>query len=116
MAILNPFGFIGFGSDISIEVEPSVMIAKADQVSKAISNMEQKFDELNNIVNRTCSYWIGEAGDHHRKMFYDEKEDIQKILNRLKEHPSDLKQMAAGYADTEKELLEENQRLQSDYI
>lgn len=102
--------------DSTIEVDTSVMINKADQVTEAILRMERTFDELQRIVSGTNGYWIGEAADHHRKMFYDEKENTQKILKRLKEHPSDLKLMAEGYDNTQTKLTEENQRLQSDYI
>lgn len=99
-----------------IRVDTSVMVNKADQVSRAISNMERTFQELQHIVTGTNGYWIGEAADHHRRMFTDEKEDITEILKRLKEHPEDLKQMAAGYEETEKSLAEENQKLHDDYI
>lgn len=100
----------------TIQVDTSVMIDKANQVSSAISKMEGTFGELQRIVSGTNGYWIGDAAEHHRKMFYDEKEDIAKILNRLKEHPEDLKQMAAGYERTEKDLAEKNQQLRNDYI
>jgi len=99
-----------------IQVDTSVIIAKADQVSGAISNMERTFEELQRIVIGTNSYWIGEAADCHRKMFNDEKDDIVKILNRLKEHPSDLKLIAAGYDNTEKKLENINQQLRNDYL
>ncbi|MCX4267229.1 MAG: WXG100 family type VII secretion target [Lachnospiraceae bacterium] len=100
----------------TIQVDTSVMVNKANQVSHAISRMERTFSQLQQIVSGTNGYWIGDAAEHHRKMFYDEKEDIIKILNRLKEHPQDLKQMAAGYEKTEKTLAGENQQLRNDYI
>lgn len=100
----------------TIEVDTSVMIAKAEQVSGAISNMENTFGELQRVVAGTNSYWIGEAADHHRQMFHSEKDEITEILSRLKEHPEDLKLMAAGYNKTEKELVAANQQLRSDYI
>ncbi len=100
----------------TIEVDTSVMVNKAGQVTEAIVRMERTFDELQRIVTGTNGYWNGEAADHHRKMFYDEKENTQKILRRLKEHPSDLKLMAEGYDGTQIKLTEENQKLQSDYI
>lgn len=102
--------------DSTIEVDTAVMVNKAEQVAQAIAKMERTFDELQRIVTGTNGYWKGEAADHHRKMFYDEKENTQKILNRLKEHPSDLKLMAEGYNSTQIKLTEENQKLQSDYI
>ena len=102
--------------DCTIEVDTSIMVAKADQVSGAISNMENTFGELQRVVAGTTSYWIGEAADHHRQMFHNKKDEITKILSRLKEHPEDLKLMATGYNDTERGLVAANQQLRSDYI
>jgi len=100
----------------TIQVDTEAMVSKADQVSGAISKMESSFDELQRIVAKTNGYWVGEAAEHYRMMFHDEKENISRILKRLEEHPSDLKIMAVGYGNTEIKLQQENQRLQSDYI
>lgn len=100
----------------TIQVDTSVMIHKANQVFAVIAKMEGTFEELQRIVSGTSGYWTGEAAEHHRQMFYDEKEEITEILRRLKEHPEDLKQIAAGYEETEKKLTEENRMLQNDYI
>lgn len=109
-AVLNLY------QDCTIQVDTDVMVKKADEVSGAISRMERSFNELQSIVSRTGGYWTGEAAENYRKMFRDEKENISQILKRLEEHPSDLKMMAVGYDNTERNLQQENQRLQSDYI
>ncbi len=100
----------------SILVDTNRMIAKADAVSSAIADVERTFHELQKVVARTTGYWIGDAGDHHRKMFFDERDDIAFILTRLKEHPEDLKLMANNFETTERKLTEINQKLRSDYI
>ncbi len=100
----------------SILVDTNLMVAKANTVSSILSSMENTFDELQNAVNRTSSYWIGEAGDHHRRMFNDEKDEITHILLRLKEHPEDLKLMANNFETSEQKLTEMNRQLRSDYI
>ena len=102
--------------DATILVDTNMMVAKANAVSAAISNMENSFNEMQGIVARIGGDWVGEASEYHRRMFDDEKDNIVKILNRLKEHPEDLKLMAAGYAETEKDLTGENQQLRNDYI
>ncbi len=100
----------------SILVDTNTMIAKANTVSSVISDVERTFQELQRVVNKTASYWIGIAGDHHRKMFQAEQDDITFILNRLKEHPEDLKLMAGNFELTERNLTELNRQLRSDYI
>ncbi len=100
----------------SILVDTNKMIAKANVVASVISDTERTFHELQRVVNRTSGYWVGEAGNHHRKMFNDEKDDISFILTRLKEHPEDLKLMANNFEVSERKLTERNQQLRSDYI
>lgn len=102
------------GSEILVDT--SQMVAKANVVSSAIADVERTFNELQRVVGRTSSYWIGEAGDHHRKMFNDEKDEITFILTRLKEHPEDLKLMANNFEVSERKLTGINQKLRSDYI
>lgn len=103
-------------ADASIVVDTNVMVLKANEVAKCISNLEKSFQEIQNIVAKMGIYWSGEASQHYQKMFYEERDEIAAILNRLKEHPEDLKLMAGGYAQTEKELINENQHLKSSYI
>ena len=103
-------------SGSSILVDTNTMVAKATVVSSVISDLERTFDELQRVVGRTSSYWVGEAGNHHRRMFEDEREDISYILVRLKEHPEDLKLMANNFETTERGLTEVNRSLRTDYI
>lgn len=100
----------------SILVDTSRMIAKAEAVTSVISDVERTFGELQHIVDKTSSYWVGEAGDYHRKMFRNEKDNIIFILTRLKEHPEDLKLMANNFEVTEHRLTDVNRQLRTDYI
>ncbi len=100
----------------SILVDTGRMIAKAETVSSAISDVESTFDELQHIMDRTSAYWVGEAGDYHRKMFQNEKDNIIFILTRLKEHPEDLKLMANNFEVAEHGLRDVNRQLRTDYI
>lgn len=101
---------------VEVTVDTNVMLAQAEQVSKSIDRMQSEFNDIGSLVEKTSGYWIGEAGDHHRKMFTDKKGDIEEILKRLKELPSDLRQIAAGYSDVESKVTTANQALRSDYI
>lgn len=100
----------------SITVDTGVMLEKAEEVSDAIRRMEREFQEVDGAVSRTAGYWNGQAAELHRKMFADEKERIATILNRLKEHPRDLRLMASNYQGVEENTKTANMRLRSDYI
>ena len=99
-----------------IKADPAVITAKADQVSRAIQNLDNTFQELDRLIQRTSMYWNGPAAEHFRALFNEEKPNIEDILKRLREHPGELKQMANNYQTTIEALSEENRQLRSDYI
>ena len=104
------------GLNGQILVDTSVMVAKADELSGSIRKVEESFQDIQTMVAATGNYWLGEAGDHYRALFAAEKEEIETVLRRLKEHPVDLKTMAQGYETAENLIRNENMQLQSDYI
>lgn len=89
--------FQGSLSGIHIKVSTEVLCDKAQLVSKHIRNMQNTFEQMEQIVNRTNYYWIGEAGDLHRQSYNRQKETIEIMLKRLKEHPVDLLTISENY-------------------
>ena len=103
-------------SELEFKVQPYVLSAKASDVSTSISQMEQLFDTVQTTVSRTKYYWIGEAGELHRKMFEEQKDDVETLLKRLKEHPVDLQKIAKTYIDTEQRQTEASSQMSSNLI
>ena len=101
---------------VRIKVDTNALKAKADTVTTEISAMEQRFDQLEAIIKKTASYWIGEAGDEHRRLYEEQKDEIDKIMRRLKEHPIDLKTMAGVYEKVETEAVTIGQSLNGNVI
>lgn len=104
-----------FGS-VTFKVTPEVLNSKANEVSSLIKKVRMEFDNLNTSINRTKVYWIGEAGDAHRKAYEDQKSNIDEIIRRLEEHPRDLVSIAQTYTDTELKIEEYISSLPSDLI
>ena len=67
---------------------------------------ETSYENVMTIVKNTERYWIGEAGNEHRNVFLEERDDIDQILLRLKEHPTDLLAIA-GVAEQAAEKTKE---------
>ena len=80
--------------DIILKEAPERLREKADQVSQEIRAMTDAFGELVEVISRTSHYWIGEAGDHYRTLYTENKKEIEEILKRLGEHPEWLLQKA----------------------
>lgn len=91
---------------VELLVTPEVLHTKAVEVEKNVTNMRQRFENMKTLIDKSKSYWIGEAGDLHRQNYSEQQENIQMILNRLAEHPVDLRQIAQTYSDVELKIEE----------
>jgi len=102
--------------DVQIRVTPLALKEKAATVTNNIAAMQTCFDELEQIINRTSYYWIGEAGDMHRQMYAEQKSAIAEMMRRLSEHPKDLLTISGQYEVTEQEVEAIGQSLSGDVI
>ena len=66
-----------------------------DTVKKGIS-VRKNGEKIGRIY-----YWNGEAAEINRKVFLEQKEDMEAILSRLKEYPETLRKVANIYRETE---------------
>lgn len=102
--------------EVHIKVTPSALREKSAAVTTNINAMQTCFDELEQIINRTSYYWIGEAGDMHRNMYKEQKDSIIEMMKRLSEHPRDLVTIAYQYETTEQEVTAIGESLSGDVI
>lgn len=91
---------------VELLVTPEVLHKKATEVENHVKAMKTRFDNMKMLVDKSNGYWIGEAGDMHRKNYTDQMENIDQILRRLGEHPGDLRTIAQTYSDTELKIEE----------
>ena len=87
--------------DIKMNVLPNELDIKAQEAATAIFEMEQLLANVQDTVNRTEYYWKGEAAEINRKVFLEQKEDMEAILSRLKEYLETLRKVANIYRETE---------------
>ena len=92
---------MAISGNVEVKVSPAELLSKAETVSAGIANMENQCGQLEQIINRTSSYWIGEAGDMHRTIYQNQKLHIEEMMKRLKEHPADLIVIAQTYIEAE---------------
>ena len=102
--------------EATLKVTPEVLNAQANKVTAELTKITSEFDKLGQTISRTKGYWIGEAGELHRQMYESQKDSIQQILKRLKEHPRDLQAIAQNYSATELKIQELISELPNDVI
>ena len=102
--------------EVQVKVNSAVLNSQAETVSKSIRSMKECFERLETIVNRTSYYWIGEAGDLHRKIYQEQRPQIEEMMKRLEEHPSDLISIAQTYEMAERTVESIAEALPGDVI
>ncbi len=90
--------------EINIKVTPQDLMTKAGEVETARKRLEGHFNEIKSIISRTNLYWLGEAGELHRKLYTDQQENIDSMFGRMQEHTTDLRAIAANYGAVEQEI------------
>ncbi len=100
----------------NIKVTPEVLTQKSTEVANKVNAMKQHFEQLESLVEKSKTYWVGEAGDKNRQMYESLKEEIDEILRRLGEHPVDLVEIAQRYTDVELKIQQDIQALPSDVL
>lgn len=107
---------MAISGNIVLKVTPEQLLTKAETTKANISSLTASFERISSIIERTRNYWIGEAGDLHRKLYTDEKDQIQEMFARLSEHPADLEKIAKNYMDVEDNVEELAMELPGDVI
>jgi len=89
-------------SEIRIKVTPEALQAKAGEVSVEISNIENQWKKIQQIIKASKGYWEGDASNEHQQMIQKkQKENIDKTIKSLKAKPQTLLEMAGIYKGAE---------------
>jgi WXG100 family type VII secretion target len=102
--------------DAQLKVTPEVMRIKAADFAKKLSQMQQSFDGMESKMNDTGTYWVGDAHDTFADKYQGYKPEIEEIINRLKEHVTDLNTMAGVYEEAESAVKNIIEDLPADVI
>lgn len=103
-------------SGIQLKVSPEVLKSQASEITKEINTIERQWSNLKSTVQRSKSYWEGDASQTHQKFITQINNDVEKVLRRLKEHPKDLLQMAKLYNEAEEKAKQLAGKLPEDII
>ncbi|CBK75872.1 hypothetical protein CIY_34150 [Butyrivibrio fibrisolvens 16/4] len=101
---------------VSFKVNTETLVSQANVCSSIIGEIIKNYNELTEIIDSTNQYWRGEAGDLHRKLYEDEKDNISDVLKRLNEHPKDLLAISGNYVSGETANVEKANSLSGDIL
>ncbi|MCR5526157.1 MAG: WXG100 family type VII secretion target [Lachnospiraceae bacterium] len=103
-------------SNFQLKVTPETLEQRANEAASKITRLKNYFTEIDAAISKTSGYWLGEAGELHRKIYQEKKEEIDAIIARLERHPVNLMQMAGVYREAEADNVEASSPLMSDII
>ena len=103
-------------ADFTFRVKPEELEKASAEFSTIIDSIQKHFRQIEDISGKTRGYWRGEAGDKDRAGYASYEDDINFIVQRLKEHPEDLLKMAGIYKQAEQKATTTNAKLKVDQI
>ncbi|MBT9651482.1 hypothetical protein GPK60_00095 [Ruminococcus sp. MCC718] len=74
---------------------------QASTVRTDLRTMQSQFDKLKGLINGSANYWIGEAGNAHRKQYTSRITRIEEMFKKYQEQVKDLEEMAGVYEAAE---------------
>lgn len=86
-----------------LKVSTDTLREKADEISDSIAVISREWQDLSDTVTQSTSYWEGDTSDKHQKYLNSVRDDVDMIIRRLSEHPTDLLKMAGIYEGAEDE-------------
>jgi WXG100 family type VII secretion target len=103
-------------ASIQLKVNTGTLVEKSGEITELIGNIKTAYETLKNTAAASSGYWEGDAANAFRQYVKSIDSDVQSVLNRLGEHPTDLLKMADVYDDTEKDITEAAGKLPMDVI
>ncbi len=100
----------------TLRVTPEILKAKAKEITDEVSSLESNWSKIETIITNSKNYWEGDGSNMHQSYLKEVKSDVVTILKRLKEHPTDLLNMANLYDEAEEKANELSRVLPTDII
>lgn len=105
-----------FGNDFQIRVTTEEMKAKAETVASIVDVFSNQFEMLEQKMNATAGYWIGNGGDAKRAINVQRMKEAEEIIRFLRAYTPDLMQMAGIYEEGESHNAQTAESLSADVI
>ncbi len=102
--------------NIMIKVSTEALRDKSVTVDGLIKNLNQQYEDLYRQIKSVSAYWKGEASVKSMEQCEKDKKLVLAVLQRLKEYPEDLREIAGIYDVGEKGAQDSTSSLPFDVI
>lgn len=88
--------------NIVIKVRTEKLINVASELTKSVDETQKAFQQMEDIVKASCSYWEGRGHDAMVSTYLNRSDDYERIFKAIKTHASNLLEIAGVYAIEER--------------
>ena len=102
--------------NVTVKISTEQLAQASGDIAGKVNALKAAFEAMTEAMNRTDSYWLGEAGEAHRSAYRKMQPHQQEALKRLEEQSQDLAKIAGVWEETEQQIKELNVNLPDDVI
>lgn len=102
--------------ELTVRISTEQLADASRDIEKKINDLKSAFEEMTSAMNRTNGYWLGEAGEAHRRAYRQMQPHQEEVLKRLREQAADLAQIAGIWEEAEREVKDTDLALPDDVI
>lgn len=99
-----------------LKVTPERLVEAAEQFGLIENNIRNITQEMVNIVDGFKSIWQGEAATGFTNRFNSLSDDLERMFGMIREHATDLTEMANEYRLAEEESIQQANILATEAI
>lgn len=101
---------------MKIRVSTGQLRAAAKDAAGCIDTVSMHFDNIEELVRTSSTYWSGEGQEAYLQSYIARIERIQQALAGFRDNIGDLEQIAGIYEAAEKEVAQSTEPLSSNVI
>lgn len=102
--------------EIKIKVSTDRLKNVFTNVTTRIDNVQKAFDEVDQKITQSITYWESQGHDSMKQNFDIRKDDYQKLFKEFEQHIKNLQEIAGVYEASEKNITEAANSLPNDLI
>ena len=113
---LSEFLNSAFGGHVEVTVTYEALLDAAEDVLSKVRALEQRRDEIREIMNRLMLHWTGESCENIIDRLRTLHEKLEALIRKFRQHAENLKMIAQNYTAAAGDVSSKVGGLSSDVI
>ncbi len=105
-----------FGGHVEVTVTYEALLEAAEDVLTKVRALEERRDEVREVMNRLMNNWTGEACENIIERLRALLEKLEDLIRKFRQHAENLKMIAQNYTAAAGDISSKVSGLSSDVI